>query len=175
MTILDCIQYVDGIMPNAYNNEQKARWLRECEGKVYTQLFLQQTFDFPDLTPWAMMGLELAIPAPYNKIYPLYLEAQIHYHNAEPDRYNMTMSLFNSAWHEVCVWFGQDFDISDRARNRRITVPIIIDAEEQTLLLSKLLNRKLPRHCPNSPRLRLRAMSQEMYLRQELPARSSRS
>ena len=134
MTILDCIQYVDGIMPNAYNNEQKARWIRECEGKVYTQLFLQQTFDFPDLTPWAMMGLELAIPAPYNKIYPLYLEAQIHYHNAEPDRYNMTMSLFNSAWHEVCVWFGQDFDISDRARNRRITVPIIIDAEEQTLL-----------------------------------------
>lgn len=134
MTILDCIQYVDSIEPNAYNNEQKARWIRECEGKVYTQLFLQQTYDFPDLTPWAMMGLELAIPAPYNKLYPRYLQAMIHYANGEYDRYGASMQLFNEAWHEVCLWFGQDFDISDRVRNRRITVAIDPGEMEQKLL-----------------------------------------
>lgn len=134
MTILDCIQYVDSIEPNAYNNEQKARWIRECEGKVYTQVFLQQTFDFPDLTPWAMMGMELAVPAPYNKLYPRYLQAMIHYANGEYDRYANSLQLFNEAWHELCVWFGQDFDISDRVRNHRITVTIDPGATEQTLL-----------------------------------------
>ncbi|MBP5729553.1 MAG: hypothetical protein J6Y48_21000 [Clostridia bacterium] len=134
MTIQDCIQYIDSIEPNAYNNEQKARWVRECEGKVYTQLYLQQTFDFPDLTPWAMMGLELSIPAPYNKLYPRYLQAMIHYANGEYERYAASMQLFNEAWSEVCRWFGQDFNISDRARNHRITVRIDPGAMEQTLL-----------------------------------------
>lgn len=122
MTYLECIQYVDSIVPNAYNSEHKCRWLRECEGKVYTQLFLQQPVGFSVTRMSEIIGYDLAIPAPYNKIYPLYLEAMIHYADAEPDRYNMSMQLFNEAWHELCVWFGQDYDISDRARNRRITV-----------------------------------------------------
>lgn len=134
MTVLDCIQYVDSIEPNAYNNEQKARWIRECEGKVYTQVFLQQTFDFPDLTPWAMLGMELAVPAPYNKLYPRYLQAMIHYANGEYDRYSSSMQLFNEAWSELNRWFGGDYDITDRARNHRITVPINPGAMEQKLL-----------------------------------------
>ena len=134
MTILDCIQYVDSVEPNAYTTEQKARWIRECEGKVYTQVFLQQTFDFPDLTPWAMLGMELAVPAPYNKIYPRYLQAMIHYFNGEYDRYANSMQLFNEAWSELNRWFGGDYDITDRARNHRVTVRIDPGAMEQKLL-----------------------------------------
>ena len=134
MTINDCVTYVDSIEPNAYKNEQKARWVRECEGKVYTQVFLQQTFDFPDLTPWAMLGMELAVPAPYNKLYPRYLQAMIHYANGEYDRYAASMQLFNEAWGELNRWFGRDYDIADRARNHRITVRIDPGAMEQTLL-----------------------------------------
>ena len=124
MTVQDCIQIVDGYEPNAYDLDTKCRWVRECEGKVYTELFLQQPIGF-HAGPLAMiLGYELAIPAPYNKIYPLYLRAMIHYGNAEPDRYNMDMQLFNQAWSECVRWFGQDYDISDRARNRRITIRI---------------------------------------------------
>lgn len=124
MTVQDCIQIVDGYEQNAYDLDTKCRWVRECEGKVYTQLFLQQPIGFHAGPLAAILGYELAIPAPYNKIYPLYLRAMIHYGNAEPDRYNMDIGLFNQAWHDLCVWFGQDFDISDRARNRRITIKI---------------------------------------------------
>ena len=122
MKVRDCITLVDGFMPNAYDTNLKARWVRECEGKVYTQLFLQQPIGFPWGSPSDYLQEELAVPAPYNQIYQLYLEAMIHYHNGEPDRYNMTMSLFNQTWHELCVWFGQDYDISDRARNQSVTV-----------------------------------------------------
>lgn len=134
MTIFDCVKYVDSVEPNAYDNEQKARWIRECEGKVYTQVFLQQSFDFPDLTPWAMLGMELAVPAPYNKIYPRYLQAMIHFMDNEPERYANSMQLFNEAWTELCRWFARDFDIADRARNHRITVRIDPGAMEQRLL-----------------------------------------
>jgi len=124
MTILECIQYVDSIEPNAYNGEHKCRWLRECEGKVYTQLFLQQPVGFSVNRMSEIILYELAVPAPYNKIYPRYLQAMIHYANGEYDRYANSMQLFNEAWSELVRWFGQDYDISDRVRNRRVTVRI---------------------------------------------------
>lgn len=124
MKVIDCIMLVDSYEPNAYDVNLKARWVRECEGKVYTQLFLQQPIGFSWGSPSDFLQTELAIPAPYNQIYEQYLRAMIHYANAEPDRYNMDIGLFNQTWHDLCVWFGQDYDISDRARNRRVTIQI---------------------------------------------------
>jgi len=131
MRVKDVIALVDSYEPNAYDMITKARWVRECEGKVYTQLFLQQPLGFSWGSPSEYLDTELAIPAPYNQIYAQYLRAMIHYANAEPDRYNMDMSLFNQTWHELCVWFGQDYDVSDRARNRRVTIRIIGSAPEE--------------------------------------------
>lgn len=131
MTIFDCVQYVDSIEPNAYNNEQKAQWVRECEGKVYTELFLMQPIGFSGLEPWAVMMELLSIPAPYNKIYPDYLQAKIHYANGEYDRYANSMQMFNQDWHELVVWFGQDYDSSDRHRNRMVQCEIPLYEEEE--------------------------------------------
>lgn len=140
MTVQECIDIVDGYMPNAYNENVKSRWVRECEGKVYRELFLLQPRGFVGVTWWESgtrstptnpyLDEELSIPAPYNQIYQLYLEAQIHYHNAEPDRYNMTMTLFNDLWHQLVVWFGQDYDVSDWHRNPRVNAEIPMWAEE---------------------------------------------
>ncbi len=124
MTYYDCIRDIDRIEPNAYETEDKIRWIRECEGMIYTDLFLQQPLgfhvdDMNDLLMW-----ELSIPAPYNKVYRRYLQAMIHQANGEYDRYAASMQLFNSAWSELCRWFGQDYDIADHDRNRRVTVRI---------------------------------------------------
>jgi len=130
MKVGECIALVDSYEPNAYPAETKARWLRECEGKVYTELFLMQPIGFSWGSPYDYLQEELAIPAPYNKIYPAYLRAMIHYANAEPDRYNMDIQLFNQSWHELCVWFGQDYDSSDRHRNRLVQCEIPLYVEE---------------------------------------------
>ena len=50
MTLAECIGFVDGIEHNAYTNEQKARWVSECEGKVHTEVFLRRPEDFSPLT-----------------------------------------------------------------------------------------------------------------------------
>lgn len=116
MTLQDCIDYVDSIEPNAYNNAQKAAWINECEGKVYTQLFLVQPYEFKQ-TPQT-----LALPAPYDRMYSRYLQAMIHYANGEYDRYANSIAMFNEVWNEANRWFGGDFDVTDRLRNREFKV-----------------------------------------------------
>ena len=113
MTIQDCIDYVDSIEPNAYNNAQKAAWINECEGKVYTQLFLVQPYEYKTVSQ------SLALPAPYDRMYSRYLQAMIHYADGEYNRYQNSYAMFNEVWAEANRWFGGDFDVTDRLRNRR--------------------------------------------------------
>ena len=40
MTVKECIDFVDGIKPNAFTNQQKTVWINECEGMVQTEVFL---------------------------------------------------------------------------------------------------------------------------------------
>lgn len=107
LTLADAISRVDGIEPNAYTNEQKAAWVSECEGKVYTEVFLLTPYEFHPLTYAADASTELAVMPPHDKLYPLYLQAMVLYANGEYDRYTNAMALFNSAWGEFVRWFAR--------------------------------------------------------------------
>lgn len=128
MTIQECIDYVDSIEPNAYSDTQKAAWLNECEGKVYTQLFLVQPYEYKTVTQ------QLALPAPYDRMYSRYLQAMIHYADGEYNRYQNSYAMFNEVWAEANRWFGGDFDVTDRLRNRRVEAMIQPEPGDQTAL-----------------------------------------
>lgn len=146
MTIYECILFVDSIEPNAYTVDQKTRWVRECEGKIYTQLFGMQPLGFPWGNPFSYMYEELMLPAPWNKVYYRYLQAMIHYANGEYDRYAASMQLFNEAWGELNRWFGGVYDVTDRWRNRRVTISITpATGPEGDTLTQTLLH--LPERC----------------------------
>ena len=131
MTATECINYIDAIEPNAYTSAQKLGWLSECEGKVYTQLFLVQPYEFIPVTSGSRV---LVLPAPYDRIYPRYLQAMIHYANGEYDRYANSMAVFNEAWGELNRWFGGDYDVTDRLRNRRFEAEITPEAGYQEIM-----------------------------------------
>lgn len=124
MKVSDVINYVDAMEPNAYSSVQKARWIEECEGIVWQRAFLLQPIKFPDRPPWTVMEEELGLAAPHDKVYTRYLQAQIHYANGEYERYASSMQMFNAALSELLQWMGQDINISDKVRNRRITIPV---------------------------------------------------
>lgn len=128
MTIQDVIDLVDSIEPNAYNNAQKAAWINECEGKVYTQLFLVQPYEFKTVTQ------ALALPAPYDRMYSRYLQAMIHYADGEYNRYQNSYAMFNEVWAEANRWFGGDFDVTDRLRNRSFEAQITPELGEQIIM-----------------------------------------
>jgi len=134
MTVQDVIDYVDAMEPNAYSETQKARWIEECEGQVWTRAFLLQPIKFPKEPPWVLMAEELALPAPHDKVYTRYLQAQIHYANGEYDRYAASMQMFNAAWSELIQWLGGDLEISDKVRNPRVTVAIEPSGGTQLLI-----------------------------------------
>lgn len=128
MTLQDCIDYVDSIEPNAYNNAQKAAWINECEGKVYTQLFLVQPYEYKTVSQ------SLALPAPYDRMYSRYLQAMIHYADGEYNRYQNSYAMFNEVWAEANRWFGGDFDVTDRLRNRRFEASADAAIGHQTIM-----------------------------------------
>ena len=115
MTLSECIAFVDGVEPNAYTNEQKTRWVSECEGRVYTDIFLLQPEAFTSLSYGSDAGESLAVKPPHDKLYPRYLQAMIHFANGEYDRYAAGMQLFNEAWGEFVRWYARNYSPADSA------------------------------------------------------------
>ena len=136
MKVGECIALVDSYEPNAYPIETKARWVRECEGKVWTELYLMQPIGFAWGSPYDYLEEELSIPAPYNKVYPDYLQAKIHYANGEYERYANSMAMFNDAWEDLNIWFGQDYNAADWHRNPMVQCEIPMYADETEVKLA---------------------------------------
>lgn len=113
MTLKECIAFVDGIEPNAYTNAQKTAWVSECEGRVYTDVFLLHPYEFHPLS-WTEDGEKtLAVYPPHDKLYPRYLQAMVQFANGEYTRYANSMALFNDAWGEFVRWYARVYSPAD--------------------------------------------------------------
>lgn len=100
MTPAKVIETVDRLKPNAYSDEDKLRWINELEGMVQ-RLVVQVDEDkvkqlvYPD-----DMDKELLIPAPFDDVYGLFVEAKIDYYNREYGNYNNSAMMFESQFNE---------------------------------------------------------------------------
>jgi hypothetical protein len=102
MTIAEVISKVDSLLPNTYTTEEKVGWLSQLDARVYELVIKthesQDQFFFYGYNSEEDQETELIIPAPFDEAYLRWLEAQIHYHNSEDDRYNNAIILFNNAY-----------------------------------------------------------------------------
>ena len=102
MTIAEAINKVDALIPNTYAPEDKIQWLSALDSRLKTQIIdtHQQTDPVYFYGYSGMMDLEteLLVKEPYDEMYLRWLEAQIHYHNSEDERYNNAIILFNNAY-----------------------------------------------------------------------------
>lgn len=113
MTLADCIDEIDEIEPNAYTAEQKAKWVVRAENSIATGIFLLDAsetavpiFDANEYGFDPDMIAQLLVPPPFDKLYPLYLHAMIHYANSEYERYQNDMQIYNAAYGEFARWFA---------------------------------------------------------------------
>lgn len=97
MKIYKAIEQIKNTKPSQYTDEQLVGWLSELDGQVWADLLKRYGAPAPVL-PYRqeMLGRELLIPFPYDGIYLVYLAAKIDYHNAEFERYNNGMMLYNA-------------------------------------------------------------------------------
>ena len=98
MTTNKAIEIVDSLKPNSYSEEDKLRWINELDGMVQ-RLVIQsdevKQYAYPD-----DMDKELIIPAPFDDVYTLFLEAKIDYYNREYANYNNSATMFESQFSE---------------------------------------------------------------------------
>ena len=120
MKIVDAINRTDSLKHNTYSQNDKVAWLSELDWDVKRNIIdghegdEEVTFTgYNDLTD---LQTELLMPAPYDKAYLLYLEAQIDYYNGEYDKYNNALDQF----HAVCDAFRNDYNRTHMPKGKKI-------------------------------------------------------
>lgn len=99
MTTKNAISRADKLRPNAIEEEVKAAWLYELDGKLAETLGVDVTENV-----WPK-DAELLMPSPCDNIYELYLCAMIDLENQETELYANGMAVFNAAFAEARAWW----------------------------------------------------------------------
>ena len=105
-TINEVLERVNRVRPDAFDDDTKASWLLELDGKLYHEVFLRHFLNTDDAIPKYPMSYpedgdaSLLVSNPYDNLYDLYLMAQIDFHNQEGENYNNSALAFNTALDE---------------------------------------------------------------------------
>lgn len=102
MTAQEAIQWVDEKKHNVYSREDKLFWLSQVEQMAAE---LEARFGGEEPAGVVLPESVLRIPAPYDRLYLRWLEAQMDYTNQEYLKYNNAMAVFNALWGEFANWY----------------------------------------------------------------------
>ena len=100
MKIIEAINKIDSLKHNTYEQSDKVAWLSELDSIVKAEVIDTHEGEaiFTGYDDSTDPQTELLIPAPYDKAYLLWMEAQIDYYNGEYDKYNNAIEMFNTAY-----------------------------------------------------------------------------
>ena len=102
MKIIEAIQAVDTLKPNAYSELEKINWLSKLDGTIKKEIIdtheSNEEITFNGYDENTALETELLVKAPYDDIYVSWLESRIDYANGEYAKYNNSILLFNTAY-----------------------------------------------------------------------------
>ena len=112
MKIIEAINAIDALKPNAFTQAEKIRWLSALDGCLYQEIVLphegaqaQPFAGYDEATP---PETELLAQEPFGReLYLKYLEAQIDYYNGETARYNNSMTMYQAAYTVFARWYNR--------------------------------------------------------------------
>ena len=111
MKIVEAINKIDSLMHNTYNEQDKVAWLSELDSDVKQHIIDThegaEAVTFTGYDDNTDLQTELLVPAPFDSVYLRWLEAQIHYHNGEYDRYNNAIVLYNTAFGAFADYYNR--------------------------------------------------------------------
>lgn len=113
MKIIEAINKVDELKFNTFSQEQKVGWLSRLDHMVKTLII--DTHEGGKDIPFAGYdsdtdpdSTELLIPTPFDEVYLRWMEAQIDYHNGEIDKYNISITMFNTEYEAFASWYHRN-------------------------------------------------------------------
>jgi hypothetical protein len=81
----------------------KLQLLAEIEGRVLVELLGEEPGDV-DINEETPRDRELAVPAPYDRLYWLYVAAMLYIMGGYTERYEACAALFNAAYRDFGKW-----------------------------------------------------------------------
>lgn len=110
-TFAEIIKRVDQYKPNAYEEEEKLRWLTELDGKIAVEVLMLAPAAVKNLPKGdAAKDCEPLVGFPYEDLYDRWLEAKIDYHNGEYNNYQNCMEAYNASYNGFVNWFLNAYD-----------------------------------------------------------------
>ena len=97
MTFMEAVNRVDAVKPNAYELEEKLRWLSVLDGIVKKEI-MDTHEGAENVLCETDTDRELLAPHPYDGMYIHWLEAQIDYAGGEYGKYNGSMAMFRAVY-----------------------------------------------------------------------------
>ena len=111
MKIVEAINKIDSLMHNTYDEPDKVAWLSELDSDVKQHIIDThegaETVTFTGYDDSTDLQTELLVPSPFDSVYLRWLEAQIHYHNGEYDRYNNAIIMYNTAYGAFADYYNR--------------------------------------------------------------------
>ncbi len=102
MTINQAIERTDSLKYNDSSRAEKIAWLSQLDGMIQNKILdTHQGAAGTRFTGYDMDtdgATVLLVSAPYDAMYLRWLEAQIDYANGEIDRYNASITMFNTEY-----------------------------------------------------------------------------
>ena len=100
MKIIEAINRIDSLKHNTYKENDKVAWLSELDSMVKVEIIDAHDGEcsFTGYDDSTDLQTELLIPAPFDKAYLLWMEAQIDYYNHEIESYNNAIEMFYTAF-----------------------------------------------------------------------------
>lgn len=101
MTLAKILSMCDELKPNQYDPDTKTCWLSEVEGMVIEEILNRaegNDIEFGSFNYEQDGEAVLLVPGKYSDLYLNYLFAKIDYNNAEYERYNNSVAVFNASF-----------------------------------------------------------------------------
>ena len=110
MTIMEAINWLDGLKANTYTVEDKVAWLSRLDGRIYEEIISTHVgCCMRSFSPYSSDDTEeeLIAEAPHDEMYIRWLEAQIDYANGEYNKYNNSITAFNAAYQAFADYYNR--------------------------------------------------------------------
>lgn len=102
MTIMDALYRIDEVKPNRYSQSEKIKWLSIIDGVIKSEIIDTheggEDVVFNGYDDSTEISTKLLVPAPYDDIYLFWLESRIDYWNGEYDKYNNSITTYDTAY-----------------------------------------------------------------------------
>lgn len=108
MTVGEILERVKRLKPGQYEDEDLLYWLNHLEARIRTQIIdLHEGGPEDEYTPFTQedMQAQPLAAGPCEEMYLYWLYAMIDYHNAEEERYNNHMAMYQQLLATFNAWY----------------------------------------------------------------------